>query len=223
MGIGLCTYGEICGFGPSPTLPTGGWESATVKIEPSGHVTVMSGISSHGQGAETSFAQITADELGIDIEDVVVLHGDTATVQHGVGTFGSRNTAVGGPALVLALQELKEKIERYGAMLLDSNDVVYSNGICTCNKTGKTVELSEISGASYNANTLPPQTQPGLVSTNYWEPPNYAFPFGAHLIVSEVDRDTGEIEIKKYLAVDDCGKVINPLMVEGQVHGGVAQ
>ena len=223
MGIGLCTYGEICGFGPSPTLPTGGWESATVKIEPSGHVTVMSGISSHGQGAETSFSQITADELGIDIDDIVVLHGDTATVQHGVGTFGSRNTVVGGTALVLALQELKEKIERYGAMLLDSDDVTYSDGGCTCNKTGKTVELSEISGASYNANTLPPNTQPGLVCTNYWEPPNYAFPFGAHLIVSEVDRDTGEIEIKKYLAVDDCGKIINPLMVEGQVHGGVAQ
>ena len=183
----------------------------------------MSGISSHGQGAETSFSQITADELGIDIDDIVVLHGDTATVQHGVGTFGSRNTAVGGTALVLALQELKEKIERYGAMLLDSDDVTYSDGGCTCNKTGKTVELSEISGASYNANTLPPNTQPGLVCTNYWEPPNYAFPFGAHLIVSEVDRDTGEIEIKKYLAVDDCGKIINPLMVEGQVHGGVAQ
>lgn len=223
IGIGLSTYGEICAFGPSPALPTGGWESATVKIEPAGQVTVMSGISPHGQGSETTFAQITADELGIDIEDIVVAHGDTATVQHGVGTFGSRNTAVGGTALFLALTELKEKIERYGSMLLESENVTYGGGVCTCNKTGRSVSLIEIAAASYKASKLPPNTQPGLISTNYWEPPNFAFPFGAHLIVSEIDRDTGEIQIKRYLAVDDCGKVINPLLVEGQVHGGVAQ
>ncbi len=223
MGIGLSTYGEVCAFGPSPALPTGGWESATVKIEPTGRVTVMTGVSPHGQGAETSFAQITADELGVDIEDIVVLHGDTATVQHGVGTFGSRNTAVGGTALFLALRELKDKIERYGAMLLGSEDVTYGGGVCICNKTGKTVGLAEIAAASYKASKLPPDTQPGLVSTNYWEPPNFAFPFGAHLVVTEIDRDTGQIEIKRYIAVDDCGKVINPMLVDGQVHGGVAQ
>ncbi|MEW5978111.1 MAG: xanthine dehydrogenase family protein molybdopterin-binding subunit [Acidobacteriota bacterium] len=223
MGIGLSTYGEVCAFGPSPALPVGGWESATVKVEPTGRVTVMTGVSPHGQGAETTFAQIAADELGIGIEDVVVLHGDTATVQHGVGTFGSRNTAVGGTALFLALRELKDKIERYGAMLLESEDVTYAAGVCTCNKTGKTVGLPEIAAASYKASKLPPETQPGLVCTNYWEPPNFAFPFGAHLVVSEIDRDNGQIEIKRYVAVDDCGKVINPMLVDGQVHGGVAQ
>ena len=223
MGIGISTYGEICAFGPSPALPTGGWESATVKIEPSGQVTVMTGVSPHGQGTQTTFSQIAADELGVDIDDIVVAHGDTNTVHHGVGTFGSRNTAVGGTALVLAIRELKEKIEAYGAMLLESDDVTYAAGVCTCNKTGKTVPLAEIALTSYVGPNYPPNTQPGLVATNYWEPPNFAFPFGAHVVVSEVDRDTGQVAIKRYLAVDDCGKVINPLLVDGQVHGGVAQ
>ena len=223
MGIGISTYGEICAFGPSPALPTGGWESATVKIEPSGQVTVLTGVSPHGQGTQTTFSQIAADELGVDIDDIVVAHGDTSTVHHGVGTFGSRNTAVGGTALVLAIRELKEKIETYGAMLLESDDVTYAEGVCTCNKTGKTVPLAEIALTSYVGPNYPPNTQPGLVATNYWEPPNFAFPFGAHVVVSEVDRDTGQVAIKRYLAVDDCGKVINPLLVDGQVHGGVAQ
>src|SRR6202035_670671 len=123
MGIGMSAYGEICAFGPSPATPAGGWESATVKIEPSGTVTVMTGISPHGQGEETTFAQIAADELGVGLEDVLVLHGDTAIVQYGIGTFGSRGTAVGGPALFYALQELKAKMKKFGEMLLDSNDV----------------------------------------------------------------------------------------------------
>ena len=223
MGIGIATYGEICAFGPSPALPTGGWESATVKIEPSGQVTIMTGVSPHGQGSQTTFSQIAADELGVDIDSISVAHGDTSTVQHGVGTFGSRNTAVGGTALVLAIRELKEKIETYGAMLLESDDVTYADGVCTCNKTGKTVPLGEIAMTSWIGPNYPPNTQPGLIATNYWEPPNFAFPFGAHIVVSEVDPETGEVAIKRYLAVDDCGKVINPLLVDGQVHGGVAQ
>jgi carbon-monoxide dehydrogenase large subunit len=144
-------------------------------------------------------------------------------VQHGLGTFGSRNTAIGGTALYYALQEVKEKIKRFGAMLLDSTDVTFAGGVCTCNRTGKSVTLAEIAAASYRALKLPPDTTPGLVATRYWEPPNFAFPFGAHIVVSEVDRDTGQVSIKRYVAVDDCGKVINPLMVDGQVHGGVAQ
>ncbi len=120
MGIGISTYGEICAFGPSPATPAGGWESATVKIEPGGKVTVMTGCSPHGQGEETTFAQIAADELGVGIDDVLVLHGDTAIVQYGIGTFGSRGTAIGGTAMYFAIQELKEKIKKYGAMLLDS-------------------------------------------------------------------------------------------------------
>ena len=223
LGIGISTYGEICAFGPSPATPAGGWESATVKIEPTGKVTVMTGASPHGQGEETTFAQIAADELGIDIDDIVVLHGDTSQVQYGIGTFGSRGTAVGGPALYYALQELKAKIKRYGAMLLESSDVSYSGGQCICNLTGKNVGLAQIAGASYRAMKLPPNTEPGLMATYFWEPPNFTFPFGAHICVTDVDRDTGAVTIKRYLAVDDCGKIINPMLVDGQVHGGVAQ
>jgi carbon-monoxide dehydrogenase large subunit len=223
LGIGISTYGEICAIGPSPATPAGGWESATVKIEPTGKVTVMTGASPHGQGEETTFAQIAADELGVGIDDVLVLHGDTAIVQYGIGTFGSRGTAIGGTAMFYAIQELKEKIKKYGAMLLGSEDVSFANGTCIDNKTGKSITLAEIAAASYRAMKLPPGETPGLVATNFWEPPNFTFPFGAHIVVSEVDRDTGAIELKRYVAVDDCGKIINPLIVDGQVHGGVVQ
>jgi carbon-monoxide dehydrogenase large subunit len=223
MGIGLSTYGEICAIGPSPATPAGGWESATVKIEPSGKVTVMTGVSPHGQGEETTFAQIAADELGVGLDDVSVLHGDTAIVQYGIGTFGSRATAIGGTAMYFAIQELKAKIKKYGAMLLKSDDVSFADGKCTDNQTGKSKTLAEIAAAAYRAMKLPPDTQPGLVATYFWEPPNFTFPFGAHIVVSEVDRETGEIAINRYVAVDDCGKIINPLIVDGQVHGGVVQ
>ena len=223
MGIGISTYGEICAIGPSPATPAGGWESATVKIEPSGQVTVMSGASPHGQGEETTFAQIVADELGVDIDDVLVVHGDTSVVQYGIGTFGSRATAIGGTALYFALQDLKEKIKRFGAMMLQSSEVTYSGGQCICEKTGRTVPLAQIAAASYRAMKLPPNTEPGLVSTHFWEPPNFTFPFGAHIAVTEVDRETGAIEIRRYVAVDDCGKTINPMLVDGQVHGGIVQ
>ena len=223
MGIGMSTYGEICAFGPSPATPAGGWESATVKIEPGGSVTVMTGCSPHGQGEETTFAQIAADELGVSMDDVMVVHGDTAIVQYGIGTFGSRGTAVGGPALFYALQDLKAKIKKFGEMLLESDDVTFSGGVCVCNKSGRKMGLAEIASATYRAMKLPANTEPGLVATHFWEPPNFAFPFGAHIAITEVDRDTGHIEIKRYVAVDDCGIIINPLLVDGQVHGGVAQ
>ncbi len=223
MGIGMSTYGEICAFGPSPATPAGGWESATVKIEPSGKVTVMTGTSPHGQGEETTFAQIVADELGVDIDDIAVLHGDTAIVQYGIGTFGSRSTAIGGTAVYFALQDLKDKIKRFGAVLLDSNDVTLVNGEVVDNRSGKKKSLAEVAASSYRAMKLPPNTEPGLVSTRFWEPPNFTFPFGAHIVITEVDRETGHIEITRYVAVDDCGKIINPLLVDGQVHGGVVQ
>jgi len=223
MGIGISTYGEICAFGPSPATPAGGWESATVKIDPSGKVTVMTGASPHGQGEETTFAQIAADELGVDIDDILVLHGDTAIVQYGIGTFGSRGTAVGGTAVYFALQDLKAKIKKFGAMLLGSDDVTLSGGVVTCNKTGATKTLPEIAGASYRAMTLPANTEPGLFATHFWEPPNFTFPFGAHIVITDIDRETGEITIRRYIAVDDCGNILNPLIVDGQVHGGVAQ
>jgi carbon-monoxide dehydrogenase large subunit len=223
MGIGMSAYGEICAFGPSPATPTGGWESATVRIEPDGKVSVMTGCSPHGQGEETTFAQITADELGVDIDDVVVLHGDTLIVPYGIGTFGSRGTAIGGTAVYYALQELKNKIRSFGAMLLETDKVTLVGGACVDEKSGKSVSVAEIAAASYRAMKLPPGTQPGLVATQFWEPPNFTFPFGAHMVITEVDRETGKIEIRRYVAVDDCGKIINPLIVSGQVHGGVAQ
>jgi carbon-monoxide dehydrogenase large subunit len=223
MGIGMSAYGEICAFGPTPATPTGGWESATVKIEPSGKVTILTGASPHGQGEETTFAQIAADELGVDIDDVVVLHGDTALVQYGIGTFGSRGTAIGGTALYYALQELKTKIKKFGAMLLETEDVALVGGACVHEQSGKSVSFTEIAAAAYRPMKLPPNTQPGLVATYFWEPPNFTFPFGAHVVITEVDPETGEIAIRRYVAVDDCGNIINPLIVAGQVHGGVAQ
>jgi len=223
MGIGICTYGEICGFGPSPATPAGGWESATVKIEPSGKVTVLTGTCSHGQGEETTFAQIAADELGVDIDDILVLRGDTAIVPYGIGTFGSRASAIGGTALYFALQEVKEKVKKFGAMLLDSDDVSFANGSVTCNKTGQSKSFAEIAGATYRAMKLPPNTEPGLQSTHFWEPPNFVFGFGAHIVITDIEKDTGEVKIRRYVAVDDCGNILNPLIVDGQVHGGVAQ
>ncbi len=223
MGIGISTYGELCAFGPSPATPAGGWESATVRVEPSGKVTIHTGTSPHGQGQETSFAQLAADELGVSMDDIVVLHGDTSVIPYGIGTFGSRNTAVGGPALFYALQDIKEKVKKFGKMLLKSENVVFENGKCTCQVSGKEVTFQTIAGAAYRAMQLPPDTDPGLVATKFWEPSNFAFPFGAHIIVSEVDRETGQIEIKRYVAVDDIGNQLNPLLVEGQVHGGAAQ
>jgi carbon-monoxide dehydrogenase large subunit len=223
MGIGVSTYGEICAMGPSPAMPAGGWESATVKIEPSGKVTVLTGASPHGQGEETTFAQIAADELGVGIDDIMVVHGDTATVQYGIGTFGSRGTAVGGAALYYALQDLKAKLKKFGAMLLKSDGVTLANGNCIDEKSGASVSFAQMATAAYVAKELPPNTEPGLVATRFWEPPNFTFPFGAHIVITEVDRETGQIEIRRYVAVDDIGRIINPLLVAGQVHGGVAQ
>lgn len=223
MGIGISTYGEICAIGPSPATPAGGWESATVKIEPSGKVTIMTGACSHGQGEETTFAQIAADELGVGVDDVLVVRGDTAVVQYGIGTFGSRGTAIGGTAVYYALQDLKEKIKKFGAVLLECDDVTFSDGKVTCKKTGQSKSVPEIAAAAYRAMKLPPNTEPGLVSTRFWEPPNFTFPFGTHIVVTEIDGQTGDIQIRRYVAVDDCGNQINPLIVDGQVHGGIAQ
>ena len=223
VGIGLSTYGEVCGFGPSTALPAGGWESGTVRIEPSGKVTVLSGASPHGQGEETTFSQIVADELGVALDDITVIHGDTAIVQYGIGTFGSRATAVGGTAIYLAVQDLKTKLELFGAMLLDSKQVNFQGGVCICEKTGNSVTLAEIAATAYRGIKIPPGSEPGLVATRFWEPPNFTFPFGAHIAITEVDRETGAVAIKRYVAVDDCGRIINPLLVAGQVQGGIAQ
>jgi len=226
LGIGVSTWTEICGFGPSAALPAGGWEFGKVSFERTGMITVQTGASPHGQGQETSFAQIVADEFGVPIETIKVIHGDTDKVPHGVGTFGSRATVVGGAAIVMSVNKVKEKMKRFAAHLMDANeaDLEVSNGkVWVKGSPDRSVGLAEIVGAAYNATNLPPETEPGLEATSYFEPPNFTFPFGVHIAVVEVDSTTGDVQLKRYIAVDDCGVVINPLLVDGQVHGGVAQ
>ena len=224
-GIGISTYGEICAFGPSPATPAGGWESASVNVEPTGKVAVMTGISPHGQGEETSFAQLTADALGIPMDDVVVVHGDTAKVHYGIGTFGSRGISIGGSALHLALQDIVAKATKYAAhmMRVDAETVKFEDGVFSSEATDTTLTLADIALEAHLCRQLPPETEPGLAATRFFEPSNFAFPFGAHICVTEVDKETGEVDIQRFVAVDDCGRVINPLLVEGQIHGGIAQ
>lgn len=257
LGIGLSSYVEICALGPSQAMPAGGWESATVRIEPTGKVTVLTGASPHGQGQETSFAQIAADELGVDLNDVTVIHGDTGVVQYGIGTFGSRATAVGGTAVLVAIQKLKEKAAKIAAHMMQCEESRLSFEAGCYSKqeaaaaavTGKSepvipvgegpggalnevptptngrtkLTIQEIALAAHIAKEIPPDTEPGLSATYFFEPKNFTFPFGTHVCVVEIDKETGETKIIKYVAVDDCGKVINPLLVDGQVHGGIVQ
>jgi aerobic carbon-monoxide dehydrogenase large subunit len=226
LGVGFSTYVEICGIGPSSAISTGGWESATVRVEPTGKVTVLTGTSPHGQGQETSFAQIVADELGVDIDDVTVVHGDTAMVQYGIGTFGSRATAVGGAALMLSIGKVKDKAKKLAAQMLEAApaDMVFEEGkIYVRGSPDRAVAFLQVAKAAYRGLNLPPETEPGLEATSSFEPSNFTFPFGAHACIAEVDGETGDITIRRYVAVDDCGRVLNPLLVDGQVHGGIAQ
>jgi carbon-monoxide dehydrogenase large subunit len=225
MGIGVSTYVEICAIGPSAATPAGGWESATVRVEPTGKVTVMTGISPHGQGEETSFAQIVADMLGVDINDVLVIHGDTAIVQYGIGTFGSRGLAIGGTAIAMATDKVVAKARRLAAHMIgaDEESITFENGRFVGSPTDKSVTIQEVALAAHVAQNIPPDFEPGLVATHFFEPKNFTFPFGTHISVVEVDKETGELKILRYVAVDDCGKQINPLLVAGQVHGGIAQ
>src|SRR5215813_2440079 len=224
IGIGVSTYVEICAMGPSPALPAGGWESATVRIEPTCKVTILTGASPHGQGQEDSFAQIAADELGLQVNDCTVIHGDTAVVQYGIGTFGSRGTAVGGTAVYMSLQKLKDKATKMAAHLLgvDASTVTFSGGKFST-KDGKSVTIQEVALGAHLAKNIPADMEPGLSATSFFEPKNFTFPFGTHIAVVEIDRETGEIHFQRYVAVDDCGKVINPMLVHGQVHGGICQ
>ncbi len=226
MGIGLSTYVEICAMGPSAALPAGGWESGTVRLDFTGKTTVLTGVSPHGQGEETTFAQIVSDELGVPIEDVAVLHGDTAVVPNGIGTFGSRGIAVGGTAVLMAAQKVREKAQAIAANLLEcsAEDLEFEDGKFTVKGVpDKGVTIQEIAVQAHVATKLPAGMDPGLQATSVFEPKNFTFPFGTHVCVVEVDPQSGEVEIRKYVAVDDCGKVINPLIVDGQVQGGIAQ
>ena len=226
LGIGLSTYVEVCGMGPSAAMPAAGWDSATIRVEPTGSITVLTGISPHGQGEETTFAQIVADELGVPIDQVNVVHGDTDRVQYGVGTFGSRGTAVGGAALLLAIESIQEKAKKIAAHQweADPGDLEYRGGaIVVKGDPTRTMSTAEAGFLAFMGDKLPPGLEPGLDATRRFEPPNFVYPFGTHVCVVEVDAQTGHVAVAKYLAVDDCGKIINPMIVEGQVHGGIAQ
>jgi carbon-monoxide dehydrogenase large subunit len=226
MGIGLSTYVEVCGMGPSAAMPAPGWDSATIRVEPTGSVTVMTGVSPHGQGQETTFAQIVADRLGVPIDAINIIHGDTDKVQYGVGTFGSRGTAVGGAALSLAIDSIQAKAIKIAAHQWEANpdDVEYKDGkIQVKGDPSKSLSTAEVGFMAFRGINLPADVEPGLDATRRFEPPNFVYPFGAHVCVVEVDPETGEVTILKYVAVDDCGPIINPLIVEGQVHGGLAQ
>ena len=226
MGIGLSTYVEICGLGPSAAMPAGGWEACTVEVRRTGNVVVKTGVSPHGQGEETTFSQIVADALGVPMDAVEIAHGDTDYVPEGIGTFGSRAQAVGGAALSLCLEDLREKSRKIAGHLLeaDPEDVEFEEGeLRIRGAPDRSVAFGDVVGAAYMADDLPEGVEPGLAATRFFEPPNFTFPFGAHLCVVDVDPDTGEPSLRKYVAVDDCGTVINPMIVDGQLHGGIAQ
>ncbi len=226
LGIGFSTYVEICGMGPSAALGGQGWESARVRVEPTGKATVFSGASPHGQGQQTSFAQIVADGLGIDTNDVTVIHGDTDVVPYGVGTFGSRGTVVGGSAVVYARDKVRAKMAKFAAMEFeaDENDIEFEDGkVFVRSAPEKSAGFAEVAMMAYSAIALPEDTDPGLEETHFFEPSNFTFPFGTHIVLAEVDPETGDVEILRYVAVDDVGNMINPLLVHGQIHGGIAQ
>ena len=231
LGIGLSTYVEICGMAPSAVAYTlgaraGVWESALVRVHPTGKVTVFSGSSGHGQGHHTTFAQLAAAELGVPVEDVEVVQGDTDKVQMGTGTFGSRSAVCGGNAIHMSIEKIQDKAKRIAANLLEAapEDIVNENGqyfVQGAPANAKTFQ--EVALAAYWYESLPEGTEPGLEAVSIFDPQNFTWPFGTHIAVVEVDGDTGEVELQKYVALDDVGNVINPMIVEGMVHGGVAQ
>jgi carbon-monoxide dehydrogenase large subunit len=231
VGIGLCTYAEICGLGPSQVAGAVGfggglWESAIVRFHPSGKVHVMVGVSPHGQGEETTFAQVVASELGVAVEDVLVMHGDTSQTPMGWGTYGSRTTAVGSGALMGAIGKIKEKCRLVTAHLLEAapEDIDYADGkFFVKGAPAKAKTIQDVALMANVAWNMPKGVEPGLEASAFFDPPNFVYPFGAHLAVVRVDAETGETKLERYVAVDDCGRVINPMIVEGQIHGGIVQ
>jgi carbon-monoxide dehydrogenase large subunit len=231
LGIGLSSYIEMCGLAPSQVLAAlkygaGGWDAATIRCHPTGKVTVVTGTSPHGQGHATSWSQIAADELGVPFEDVEVLHGDTAVSPLGMDTYGSRSLAVGGIALWNAAQRIKEKARLIAAHELEvaADDIEFADGAFRVRGVPeRSKTIPEIAFSAWTAHNLPPDIEPGLEATYVFDPPNFTFPSGTHVCAVEVDTETGEVDILKYVAIDDCGNVVNPMIVDGQVHGGVAQ
>ena len=232
LGIGLSAYVEICGAAPSAVAGTLGaraglWESANVRIHMTGKVSVFTGSSSHGQGHETAFAQLVSSELSIPVEDIDVIHGDTSQIQMGTGSFGSRSAAVGGGAIHMSTTKIKEKAKKLAAHILEASeeDIEFEDGklfVRGAPSEGKTIQ--EIALASYYyTEDIPEDMEPGLEAMSFFDPKNFTWPGGTHIAVVEIDKSTGEVTLLRYIAVDDVGNVINPLIVDGMVHGGAAQ
>jgi carbon-monoxide dehydrogenase large subunit len=231
LGIGFSTYIEACSIAPSKVVGSLGaqaglWESGKVQVHPTGKVSVFTGSHSHGQGHETTMAQIVADQLGIPMDDVEIVHGDTGRVPFGMGTYGSRSASVGGTAIVMSLNKIKEKGKKIAAHLLEANpkDMDYVGGqFVVKGAPQKAIPFGQVALTAYVPHNYPEGVEPGLEETSFYDPANFCFPFGAHACVVEVDPDTGHVKILRYLAVDDVGNVINPMIVDGMVHGGIAQ
>jgi carbon-monoxide dehydrogenase large subunit len=236
-GIGVTTYFEACGIAPSPVVMmlgcgVGLWESAEVRFNPTGQVTVYTGSHSHGQGHDTTFAQITADELGVPIENIDIVHGDTDKGPFGMGTYGSRSLTVGGIAIVKACKKIVAKGKRVAAKMLEASEdeVEFKDGEFVVAKSNKKKTIEEVAFACYLPGVrdevkspLPEGEEPGLKETSFFDPANFSFPAGSHIAEVEIDPETGDVKLDKYTAVDDFGTIVNPTIVEGQVHGGLAQ
>ncbi len=230
LGIGFSTYIEGCGIAPSAVVGSLGaraglYEVGHVRIQPTGKVSVFTGSHSHGQGHETAFAQFVADRLGIPMDDVDINHGDTDQVAFGMGTYGSRSIAVGGSAIVKSIDKVLEKGARIAAHLLEASvgDLEYAEGKWTVKGTDKSVAFGDVSLTAYVPHNYPEGEEPGLDFSSFYDPANFTYPFGAHIAVVEVDKETGKVDLKRFIAVDDVGNVINPMIVDGQIHGGVVQ
>nr|WP_239126901.1 xanthine dehydrogenase family protein molybdopterin-binding subunit [Planobispora siamensis] len=230
LGIGVSTYTEMCGLAPSRVLGSlsygaGGWEHAAVRLLPTGKVEVVTGTSPHGQGHETAWSQIAADAMGVPFEDVSVLHGDTTVAPRGMDTYGSRSLVIGGVAVLQACEKVKEKARKLAAHMLEASpeDIEFSGGTFTVRGTSAGKTIQELALAAFAAHDLPEGFEPRLDAEVTFDPQNFSFPHGTHLCAVEVDTETGLTKIRSYVAVDDVGTVVNPLIVEGQVHGGIAQ
>ncbi|MFK7846576.1 MAG: xanthine dehydrogenase family protein molybdopterin-binding subunit [Rhodothermales bacterium] len=230
IGIGFSAFIEACGIAPSKVVGllggrAGLYESASIRVHPTGKVEVYTGSHSHGQGHETTFAQIVASELGVDMGDVEVVHGDTAKIPFGMGTYGSRSLAVGGSAIVKALDKVKAKARKIAAHKLEAaeDDLDFTDGNFTVKGTDRSVSFGDVALTAYIPHDYPEGVEPGLEENGFYDPVNFTFPFGSHISVVEIDPDTGKVELLRYVCVDDVGHVINPMIVEGQVHGGLAQ
>ena len=228
LGIGLSTYVEMCGLAPSAILgairySAGGWDTATIRCLPTGTVQVLTGTSPHGQGHETAWSQIAAEQLGFAVDEIEVLHGDTAVVPLGMDTYGSRSLAVGGVALHYAGEKIVEKAKAIAAHMMEVDVAQVDHVAGTYHGPESSLTIKEIAFAAWTAHNLPSGMEPGLEATYVYDPPNFSWPGGAHVAIVEVDTETGEVDLRRYVAVDDVGRVVNPMIVEGQIHGGLAQ